>query len=135
MDEVLKILPKYFESDEIHVAGIVVASYAGEQYSHHLADTSLGQWLKEQGVPAMYGVDTRALTKIIREEGSMLGRMLQTADKSTSSNGTASTSLTNGVHHGGPRHWKDDVEEVEWHNQNERNLVQEGKEAVFAAIC
>ncbi|KAG8527659.1 uncharacterized protein KY384_007812 [Bacidia gigantensis] len=74
-DEMLGNLPAHFESPRIHIAGLVVASYSGEDYSHHLATSSLGTWLKEQGVPAMYGVDTRALTKNIRTKGSMLGRM------------------------------------------------------------
>jgi len=75
-DEILKDLPAHFEAAEIHIAGLVVASYAGEDYSHHLANSSLGTWLKEQNVPAVCGVDTRALTKRIREKGSMLGRLL-----------------------------------------------------------
>ncbi|CAI5756041.1 unnamed protein product [Candida verbasci] len=67
-------LPKYFESNRIHIAGLVVAHYA-EEYSHWLAKSSLGQWLKEQNIPAIYGVDTRALTKRLRENGSTLGRL------------------------------------------------------------
>lgn len=67
-------LPKYFESNRIHIAGLVVASYT-EQYSHFIAKSSLSVWLKEQGVPAIYGVDTRALTKRIREGGSALARL------------------------------------------------------------
>lgn len=121
MDELLKDLPKYFESEEIHVAGLVIATYAGEQYSHHLANSSLGKWLKEQDVPAVYGVDTRALTKIIREEGAMLGRMLISSPVSGRQNGT----MTNGTNGHGPRHWREDVEDVEWQDQNKRNLVQE----------
>ncbi|KAF2765236.1 bifunctional carbamoylphosphate synthetase/aspartate transcarbamylase [Teratosphaeria nubilosa] len=69
-------LPAHFEAAQIHIAGLVVASYAGEEYSHHLAGSSLGQWLKEQNVPAVCGVDTRALTKRLREKGSTLGRLL-----------------------------------------------------------
>lgn len=81
-DQVLEDLPAHFEAAEIHIAGLVVASYAGEDYSHHLAQSSLGTWLKEQKVPAVCGVDTRALTKRIREKGSMLGRLLvQTGTK------------------------------------------------------
>jgi len=76
MDPILKDLPAHFEASEIHIAGLVVASYCGEEFSHHLAKSSLGQWLKEQNVPAVCGVDTRALTKKIREKGSMLGRLL-----------------------------------------------------------
>ncbi|KAK3627337.1 Carbamoyl-phosphate synthase [Elasticomyces elasticus] len=75
-DAVLKDLPAHFEAAEIHIAGLIVASYAGETYSHHLATSSLGKWLKEQNVPAICGVDTRALTKRIRDQGSMLGRLL-----------------------------------------------------------
>lgn len=73
-DEIVPSLPKYFESKKIHVAGLVVASYT-EKYSHYLAKSSLGQWLKEQGIPAVYGIDTRALTKQLRQHGSTLGRI------------------------------------------------------------
>lgn len=90
-DSVLPDLPAHFEASEIHIAGLVVASYSGEDYSHHLAESSLGAWLKEQNVPAIYGVDTRALTKRIRDRGSMLGRLLmQTGTRKVGiSNGTA----------------------------------------------
>ncbi|CAE6438571.1 unnamed protein product [Rhizoctonia solani] len=70
----LDTLPADFESSRIHVAGLVVAAYS-EEYSHFLAQSSLGAWLKENNVPAIYGVDTRALTKRIRDKGSMLGRL------------------------------------------------------------
>ncbi|KJR81816.1 carbamoyl-phosphate synthase [Sporothrix schenckii 1099-18] len=79
------LLPAHFESSQIHVAGLVTASYAGEDFSHFLAESSLGAWLKEQGVPAMHAVDTRELTKHIRESGSMLGRMLLEKDGGLSS--------------------------------------------------
>ncbi|PWN30995.1 putative URA2-multifunctional pyrimidine biosynthesis protein [Jaminaea rosea] len=69
------LLASPFESSRIHVAGLVVASYS-EEYSHWLASSSLGDWLKENGVPAIYGVDTRSLVKRIRNEGSMLGKLL-----------------------------------------------------------
>ncbi|RDX39517.1 hypothetical protein OH76DRAFT_1525959, partial [Lentinus brumalis] len=52
-------IPPEFESSRIHVAAVVVGSYS-EDYSHFLAGSSLGQWLKECGVPAIYGVDTRS---------------------------------------------------------------------------
>ncbi|KEF52969.1 protein pyrABCN [Exophiala aquamarina CBS 119918] len=127
LDELLGNLPKHFESDQIHVAGLVVASYAGESYSHFLATSSLGTWLKEQGVPAMYGVDTRALTKIIREEGSMLGRMLHAsrAPQTKLTNGVKSSSVSSGDVVVGPINWRAQVDQVEWHDQNERNLVAE----------
>lgn len=127
LDDLLGDLPKHFESDQIHVAGLVVASYAGESYSHHLATSSLGSWLKSQGIPAMCGVDTRALTKIIREEGSMLGRMFhaQPSSQTTITNGDKGGSLPNGDVVMGPLSWREQVEEVEWHDQNKRNLVAE----------
>jgi carbamoyl-phosphate synthase/aspartate carbamoyltransferase len=68
-------LPENFESSRIHIAALVVGAYA-EDYSHFLASSSLGAWLKENNVPAMFGVDTRALTKRIREKGTMLGKLL-----------------------------------------------------------
>ncbi|KAH0496778.1 hypothetical protein TgHK011_004124 [Trichoderma gracile] len=100
MDELLGDLPAHFESSQIHIAGLVVASYCGEDYSHFLATSSLGTWLKEQGVPAMYGVDTRALTKRIREKGSMLGKMRLASLSSA-----------------------DTFEDVDWVNPNTQNLV------------
>ncbi|KAJ2851328.1 Carbamoyl-phosphate synthase [Coemansia brasiliensis] len=75
MDTLLKDLPAYFESNQIHVAGLVVGQ-ASAEFSHHLAHSSLSDWLKREGVPAIYGVDTRAITKRIREEGVMLGKIL-----------------------------------------------------------
>ncbi|KFY69500.1 hypothetical protein V496_00177 [Pseudogymnoascus sp. VKM F-4515 (FW-2607)] len=112
MDELLKDVPVHFESSEIHIAGLVVASYAGEDYSHYLAASSLGAWLKEQGVPAMYGVDTRALTKRIRDEGSMLGRMLLQKQDLTNGNATRLS-----------EDWRSGFEAVEWSNPNATNLV------------
>ncbi|KAK7956037.1 URA2-multifunctional pyrimidine biosynthesis protein [Apiospora aurea] len=114
IDELLGDLPEYFESSQIHVAGMVVASYSGEQYSHYLATSSLGTWLKEQGVPAVYGVDTRALTKKLRENGSTLGRLLLEKPGMTKSpEGISQDS------------WESHFEKVEWVNPNEKNLVAE----------
>jgi carbamoyl-phosphate synthase small subunit len=67
-------LPMYFESKEIHIAGLVVSSYSWE-HSHWAAQKSLADWLARSGIPAVYGVDTRELTKKLREHGSILGRI------------------------------------------------------------
>jgi carbamoyl-phosphate synthase/aspartate carbamoyltransferase len=67
-------LPKYFESSQIHISGLVVSSYSW-QHSHWAAQKSLSKWLASNNVPAMYGVDTRELTKKLREHGSILGRL------------------------------------------------------------
>ncbi|MCF7861360.1 glutamine-hydrolyzing carbamoyl-phosphate synthase small subunit [Candidatus Woesearchaeota archaeon] len=65
----------YFESDKIHVNGLIVSDYSGD-YSHWNASSNLGQWLKEHNIPAIYGIDTRELTKNLREHGVMLGKIV-----------------------------------------------------------
>lgn len=67
-------LPKYFESGSIHIAGLVVSSYSW-QHSHWAAQKSLSEWLTAHNIPAIYGVDTRELTKRLREHGSILGHL------------------------------------------------------------
>lgn len=63
-----------FESDCIQVSGLVVQDYSPE-FSHWAARTSLVAWLKKWRVPAITGVDTRALTMMLRKKGVMLGRI------------------------------------------------------------
>ncbi|SPQ23607.1 986d94d2-59df-4c8f-ac87-13177bf6dd50 [Thermothielavioides terrestris] len=122
LDELLGDLPAHFESSQIHIAGLVTATYAGEDYSHFLATSSLGTWLKEQGIPAMYGVDTRALTKRIREKGSMLGRMLlEKQDLADGVNGDAEGLALPGK----MGDWRPFFESIDWVNPNEKNLVAE----------
>lgn len=65
---------KYFESSRIHVKGLVISEYS-ETYSHSSALHSLSEWLKKENIPAITGVDTRALTKKLRERGTMLGAL------------------------------------------------------------
>ena len=73
-------LPKYFESKEIHIAGLVVSSYSWE-HSHWAAHKSLATWLKENNIPGIYGVDTRGLTMKIREVGALLGNLIVVSSK------------------------------------------------------
>jgi carbamoyl-phosphate synthase/aspartate carbamoyltransferase len=75
-------LPLFFESSKIQVAGLIVASYSAD-HSHWNSVKSLGKWLQEHGVPALYGIDTRALTKKIRETGAILGKIDFKAEKAT----------------------------------------------------
>ena len=63
-------LSKNFESDRIHPKGLVIFDYC-EDYSNWEAEKSLEQWMKEQNLTGIYGIDTRELTKILREKGSM----------------------------------------------------------------
>lgn len=67
-------LLKYFESPHIQPCGVVVADVA-EKYSHWTAVESLGQWCAREGVPAITGVDTRAIVTYLREQGSSLARL------------------------------------------------------------
>ena len=69
-----KIL-EYYESDKIQVSGLVISEYSKE-YSHWNAKKSLSDWMIEHKVPGIYGIDTRELTKIIREKGAMLGKII-----------------------------------------------------------
>lgn len=68
-------LAESYESDHIHVRALVVSDYS-EDYSHWNADRSLGQWLKDEQIVGLEGIDTRELTKILREKGSMKGKIL-----------------------------------------------------------
>jgi carbamoyl-phosphate synthase small subunit len=68
-------LLSFFESDKIHISGLVISDYSFE-YSHWNADQSLGKWLSDNKIPAIFGVDTRAITKVLREYGSMLGKII-----------------------------------------------------------
>ncbi|RMZ86020.1 hypothetical protein DV737_g327, partial [Chaetothyriales sp. CBS 132003] len=67
-------LLKYFESPNIQVCGVVVSDVA-EHYSHWTAVESLSQWCAREGVPAITGVDTRAIVTHLREQGSSLARI------------------------------------------------------------
>lgn len=67
-------LLKYFESPNIQAVGVVVADVA-EQYSHWTAVESLSDWCAREGVPAISGVDTRAIVTHLREQGSSLARI------------------------------------------------------------
>ncbi|TPX36935.1 hypothetical protein SmJEL517_g00916 [Synchytrium microbalum] len=137
-------IPKYFESNRIHISALVVGQYSGD-YSHYLATSSLGAWLKENDVPAIYGVDTRAITKSIRTKGVLLAKLLfpkalvgagvtsSSPSHSPGLNGlvatdseidlTASFSLAASAT--ATRAWMNDLSNIDWHDPNERNLVGE----------
>ena len=87
-------LSRYFESDMIQVKGIVVSRLT-KRYSHWAAIESLEDWMSTYHVPGISGVDTRMLTRRLREKGSMLGKLIL-----------------------------NDVE-VDWDDPNERHVVAE----------
>lgn len=66
---------RFFESDKIHARALIISDYS-EIYNHWNAEKSLGDWLKEEKVPGLFGIDTRHLTKIIREKGTMLAKIV-----------------------------------------------------------
>src|SRR3989344_4223678 len=68
-------MAKYFESERMQISGLVVADYS-DNYSHWASVRSLSEWLIEQGIPAITGIDTRYLTKKLRTKGVMLGKIV-----------------------------------------------------------
>ncbi|MES2122699.1 MAG: glutamine-hydrolyzing carbamoyl-phosphate synthase small subunit [Chlamydiota bacterium] len=69
-----------WESSKIHAHGVIfsqISTYA----SHYDAQKTLEEWLKEQGVPFLTGVDTRALTKTLRIHGTALGAITREKKK------------------------------------------------------
>lgn len=87
-------LLRFFESFALHISGLIISDYSWE-YSHWNAKKSLSDWLKEYNIPGIFDVDTRALTKILREKGTMLGKI-----------------LVNG-------------EDIDWYDPNQENLVEQ----------
>jgi carbamoyl-phosphate synthase / aspartate carbamoyltransferase len=123
-------LPAHFESSRIHVAALVVGYYS-EDFSHFLAHSSLGAWLKENDVPAICGVDTRALTKRIREKGAMLGRLLACKSEAPARDlpmqvptAPAPAPLSPNLGLGSPTlPWREDYIHIPYHDPNTDNLV------------
>lgn len=68
-------VPLHFESDAVHPAALIVCDYTAE-YSHWNAQRSLADWLQAERIAAIAGVDTRHLTMVIREAGTMLARIV-----------------------------------------------------------
>lgn len=68
-------IPTFMESDKIYASAIIVSDYS-EEYSHWNAKESLADWLKREHVPGITGIDTRHLTKVLREHGVMMGKII-----------------------------------------------------------
>lgn len=68
-------LATFMESERIHAEAIIVSDYS-QEYSHWNAVESLADWLKREQVPGITGIDTRELTKVLREHGVMMGRIV-----------------------------------------------------------
>ena len=65
----------FMESDKIYASALIVSDYSTE-YSHWNACESLDEWLKREKVPGVTGIDTRQLTKVLREHGVMMGKII-----------------------------------------------------------
>lgn len=78
-DEMIDGISRFFESEKVHITGLIISDYSFE-FSHWNAEKSLGEWLRENQVPGLYDIDTRALTKILREKGSLKGKIEFTGD-------------------------------------------------------
>jgi len=83
-----------FESVRIQAKGLIVSEYS-DQFAHHDACMSLDAWLKSEKIPALTGVDTRALTQHLREKGACLGKIIA------------------------------QDQDVEWYDPNAKNLLDE----------
>ena len=68
-------LATFMESDRIHARAIIVSDYS-TNYSHWNAKESLAEWLQREKVPGITGIDTRQLTKVLREHGVMMGKII-----------------------------------------------------------
>lgn len=68
-------LKKYFEGEEISVKGVVVCEYS-EGFSHYRGVQSFSHWLAEKGISGISGIDTRALTQHLRDNGSQMGQIV-----------------------------------------------------------
>ena len=65
-------LPLYFESERIQTSGLIIHELCTEPY-HWASTRTLDKWLQDEGIPGIYGLDTRRLTKKLRTHGVMLG--------------------------------------------------------------
>jgi carbamoyl-phosphate synthase small subunit len=68
-------LLKNFESEKIHLSALIISDYSSK-FNHWNASMSLGSWLKNEKIPGLFGIDTRKLTKLIRDKGSMLSKIV-----------------------------------------------------------
>ncbi|MDR3309380.1 MAG: glutamine-hydrolyzing carbamoyl-phosphate synthase small subunit [Tannerella sp.] len=65
----------FMESERIHAEAVIIGDYSYD-CSHWNSVNTLAEWLQKEDVPGLYGVDTRALTKRLREHGVMTGRII-----------------------------------------------------------
>lgn len=98
-----------YESDRIQVQALVTQNPIS-RFSHHSAARSLSQWLADEGVPGVAGIDTRALTMHLRAHGTMRGTITAVEDHASAVDQVEMTSVNKLVapaqvvrHEAGPR--------------------------------
>ncbi|MFH1450871.1 MAG: glutamine-hydrolyzing carbamoyl-phosphate synthase small subunit [archaeon] len=64
-----------FEGSRVWAGGFIIYDLC-KLPSHYKSEKTLDEFLKEHGVPGIYGIDTRALTVRIRENGAMVGKIV-----------------------------------------------------------
>ncbi|MBF6598432.1 MAG: glutamine-hydrolyzing carbamoyl-phosphate synthase small subunit [Fermentimonas sp.] len=114
----------FFESNRIHASGLVVQDYT-PQYSHWNAVGSLGNWLKDENVPGIFGIDTRKLTKIIRENGSLLGKIVIDLDSNGSEVDNLYDQFHDNLHDDNGNKHGNEPSNVDFYNPDNYNLVAE----------
>ncbi len=77
--EIRDRLPVGFEADRIQIRALVVSSVSSDS-SHWNAASSLEAWMVEEGITGIMGIDTRALTRHLREGGTVPGKVLVDGD-------------------------------------------------------
>jgi len=73
-------LPIYFESESIQISGLVVQEVC-EIPSHPHSKMSIHEWFEKEGIPGIEGVDTREITKRLRNKGVMMGALVTSYDE------------------------------------------------------
>lgn len=91
--------PSTWESEKIHASGVVICDLC-ENWSHGQSQKSFRDWLKEQNVPLITQVDTRALTKLLRETGTVLGAITPYTTVSTLQDQTKIVSIKEKIKYG-----------------------------------
>ncbi|MCL4221587.1 MAG: glutamine-hydrolyzing carbamoyl-phosphate synthase small subunit [Phycisphaerales bacterium] len=128
--------PVDVESGKVHVAGLVVHELAA-RHSNYRATDSLSHYLAISGVPGIAGIDTRALVRILRFSGAMMGaiavdsalsdaRLVQAARQAGSMDGA---NLVTGVGCTAPIDWDETRED--WAD----SFAQPGQLRVIALDC
>jgi carbamoyl-phosphate synthase / aspartate carbamoyltransferase / dihydroorotase len=87
-------IDKIFESNDIHIKALIVGEY-NPKYSHWRGKQSLGEWLASRGIVAISGVDTRELTKIIRDNRDVIARI--TSDQKPTEIATDISEIANNI--------------------------------------